>query len=176
MDLDEIKIVRLSQEHVLDSFDCGHDDLNEFLLYDSKDYQRGLIAVTYVVKYHDEIIAYFSLSNDKLSVKDSSKSSWRKIKRQFRYSKHREDYPAVKIGRLAVSKKYQDYDIGTKIVDFVKYTFIDNNRTGCAFITVDALRGSVNFYLKNKFKHLLQTTIEPDSKTVPLYYNLLELV
>ena len=34
MDLDEIKIVRLSQEQVLDSFDCGHDDLNEFLLYD----------------------------------------------------------------------------------------------------------------------------------------------
>ena len=150
MDLDEIKIVRLSQEQVLDNFDCGHDDLNEFLLYDSKDYQRGLIAVTYIVKYHDEIVAYFSLSNDKLSVKDSVKSSWRKIKKQFRYSKHREDYPAVKIGRLAVSKKYQDYDIGTKIVDFVKYTFIDNNRTGCAFITVDALRGAVNFYLKNK--------------------------
>ena len=176
MDLDEIKIVRLSQEQVLDNFDCGHDDLNEFLLYDSKDYQRGLIAVTYIVKYHDEIVAYFSLSNDKLSVKDSAKSIWRKIKKQFRYSKHREDYPAVKIGRLAVSKKYQDYDIGTKIVDFVKYTFIDNNRTGCAFITVDALRNSVNFYLKNKFKFLLPNTLEPESKTVPLYYNLLELI
>ena len=86
MDLDEIKIVRLSQEQVLDNFDCGHDDLNEFLLYDSKDYQRGLIAVTYIVKYHDEIVAYFSLSNDKLSVKDSAKSIWRKIKKQVQAS------------------------------------------------------------------------------------------
>lgn len=176
MDLDEVTIVRLSQEQVLGDFDCGNNDLNEFLLYDSKEYQKGLIAVTYMVKYYEEIAAYFSLSNDKLSVRESNKSSWRKIKKQFRYSKHREDYPAVKIGRLAVSRKYQDYDIGTKIVDFVKYTFIDNNRTGCAFITVDALRNSVNFYLKNKFKFLLPNTIEPESKTVPLYYNLLELI
>lgn len=175
MDIDELQIVRLTQDYNLKEFDCGDPDLNEFLLNDAKDYQKGLIAVTYLVKYHDELAGYFSLSNDKLSVKDSDKSNWRKVKNLFHHCKHRGDYPAVKVGRLAVGSKYQGYDIGSRILDFVKYTFISRNRTGCAFVTVDALRQSVGFYSKNKFKILGPFSTEPDSFTVPMYYNLLEL-
>ena len=125
MDIDELQIVRLTQDYNLKEFDCGDPDLNEFLLNDAKDYQKGLIAVTYLVKYHDELAGYFSLSNDKLSVKDSDKSNWRKVKNLFHHCKHRGDYPAVKVGRLAVGSKYQGYDIGSRILDFVKYTFIN---------------------------------------------------
>lgn len=176
MDIDDLKIVRLTQDQDFNNFDCGHTDLNEFLLYDAKEYQKSLIAVTYLVKLHEKIVAYFSLSNDKLSVKESDNATWRKVKKLFRHSKHRGDYPAVKIGRLAVAEQYQNYDIGTKILDFVKYTFVDKNRTGCAFVTVDALRKSTNFYLKNKFKPLGQTAMDSNSRTVPMYYNLLELI
>ena len=49
------------------------------------------------------VLAYFSVSNDKISVPDSDKTTWRKIKALFPHSKHRSDYPAVKIGRLAVT-------------------------------------------------------------------------
>ena len=176
MSIEDVRIVRLRPEQELAAFDCGNEDLNDFLLKDSKDYQKSLIAVTYLVKHNEEVAAYFSLSNDKLSIKDSDKSNWRKVKRLFRYSKHRGDYPAVKVGRLAVSRKYQDFDIGSRILDFVKYTFIDMNRTGCAFVTVDALRGAVDFYSKNQFKILGPIQQDPDSLTIPMYYNLSELV
>ena len=176
MNLEDVRIVRLSTEQELSDFDCGNEDLNDFLLNDAKDYQNSLIAVTYLVKHDEEVAAYFSLSNDKLSIKDSDRSSWRKVKRLFRHSKHRGDYPAVKVGRLAVGRKYQDFDIGSRILDFVKYAFTNMNRTGCAFVTVDALRGAVDFYSKNQFKILGPVQQESDTLTVPMYYNLSELI
>ena len=176
MDIDELQFVRLTPDFEFREFDCGHDDLNDFLLNDAKEYQKGLIAVTYLVKYHDDLAGYFSLSNDKLSIKDSDKSSWRKVKNLFHHSKHRGDYPAVKVGRLAVGCKYQGFDIGSRILDFVKYAFVYKKRTGCAFVTVDALRNVVDFYSKNNFKTLVPFTGESDNLTVPMYYNLLELI
>ena len=172
---EDIKIVRLTSQLDDLSFDCGDLDLNDFLIRDALDYQNGLIAVTYLVKKQDETIGYVSLANDKISVKDSSKPVWRKIRKNFNRSKHRGDYPAVKVGRLAVSKMYQGKDIGSKILDFIKYSFIKNNRSGCAFVTVDALRSALPFYFKNKFKCLDDTQLGEDSRTVQLYYNLTEL-
>ena len=176
MNYDEIKFVRLSCEHDLTSFDCGNRDLNDFLLHDAKLYQDGLVAVTYLVEYEDKVAGYFSLSNDKLSIKDGSKSNWRKIKSLFSHSKHRGDYPAVKVGRLAVGIDYQGYDIGSRILDFIKYTFVDKNRAGCVFVTVDALIEAVGFYAKNRFKVLDSRQENDGCQTVSMYYNLLELV
>ena len=92
---EDIKIVRLTSQLDDLSFDCGDSDLNDFLIRDALDYQNGLIAVTYLVKKQDETIGYVSLANDKISVKDSSKPVWRKIRKNFNRSKHRGDYPAV---------------------------------------------------------------------------------
>ena len=39
-----MKIVRLTQEHTFKPFDCGEDDLNDFLLQDAKQYAKGLLA------------------------------------------------------------------------------------------------------------------------------------
>ena len=120
----DITFLRLSREHSITTFDCGNDDLNAFLLNDAMDYQDNLIAVTYLVRIYDETIGYVSIANDKITVADSNKSIWRKIKKSFHHNKHRGDYPAVKVGRLAVGSRYQGNDIGTKILDFIKYTFI----------------------------------------------------
>lgn len=46
----------------------------------------------------------------------------------------------MKIGRLAVSLKYQHSQIGTDILDFIKDMFITNNRTGCCFVTGSAFQ------------------------------------
>ncbi len=176
MDFEAIRFVRLTQDHMFPTFDCGDDDLNEFLMTDAIKYQQGLLAVTYLVQINDETIGYVSLANDKISVKDSSKAVWRKIKRSFHHSKHRGDYPAVKVGRLAVGRYYQGHDIGTKILDFIKYAFVNKNRTGCAFVTVDALRNAIPFYLKNNFKCLDISQLTSDTNTVQMYYNLTELL
>ena len=47
------------------------------------------------------------------------------------HSKHRKDYPAVKIGRLGVSKLYQKTgdSWGTKILDFIKHWMVSENKS-----------------------------------------------
>lgn len=45
-----------------------------------------------VVRFND-IVVYFSVSNDKISIPGSDKATWKKIKKSFPHSKHRTDYP-----------------------------------------------------------------------------------
>ncbi|MCR5574070.1 MAG: GNAT family N-acetyltransferase [Bacteroidaceae bacterium] len=168
-----MKIVRLTQEHDFKPFDCGEGDLNEFLLQDSKQYAKGLLAVTYVIEDEESTVAFFSLSNDRISLLESDKATWRRIRSSFPHRKHRSDYPAVKIGRLGVNVNAQHKHIGTDILDFVKQTFITNNRTGCCFVTVDALYSAVPFYKQNGFKPLRK---ENKGETVPMYYDLTQLL
>ena len=170
-----MKLQRLTQDYIFKDFDCGNEDLNDFLFNDSKRYMKSRLAVTYIIESEDTTIGYFSLSNDKLTIREVDKSSWRRIKQLFSHSKHRCDYPAVKVGRLAVDKRYQGKDIGSDILNFIKSMFVYENRTGCVFVTVDALRESLPFYMKNRFKCIDCKQIELDSTTVPLYYNLNEL-
>ena len=85
---------------------------------------------------------------------------------------HRRDYPSVKLGRFAVNAKFQNSSVGTHIVDFIKNMFITNNRTGCAFITVDALQSAVPFYLKNDFIFLEDVSNTLDNHTIQMYFNL----
>ena len=168
--------MKLTPDYTFKAFDCGNADLNDFLLNDAKLYLAKKLSVTYILEDENGIIGYFSLSNDKLTVNDVGKSIWRKIKRQFDHSKHRSDYPAVKIGRLAVNRLYQDQDIGTDILNFVKTMFTESNRAGCVFVTVDALNDVVGFYSKNSFKVLDPLQMNVGGMTVPMYYNLLELL
>lgn len=170
-----MKVLRLTQDYIFRDFDCGNKDLNDFLLNDSKNYMDRRLAVTYIIESDDDIVGYFSVSNDKLTVREVDKSSWRRIKRFFGHAKHRSDYPAVKVGRLAVNKKYQRYEIGSDILNFIKSLFVYENRTGCVFVTVDALREALPFYFKNSFRCLDLKQLDLDTLTVQLYYNLNEL-
>lgn len=168
-----MKILRLTQEHVFKPFDCGENDLNDFLLKDAKLYAQGLVAVTYIIEDDDMTVAFFSLANDRISLSESDKATWRRIRNSFPHRKHRSDYPAVKIGRLGVNVNAQHRHIGTDIIDFVKQTFITNNRTGCCFVTVDALQSALPFYECNGFRQLRKKN---NGDTVPLYYDLTQLI
>ena len=98
---------RLSVGHALLPFDCGDEDINDFFVSQAMHYQKELLAVTYFLEDGENTVFYFTLSNDKVTALELSKGFWRKIKALFPHSKHRKDYPAVKIGRLGVSKLYQ---------------------------------------------------------------------
>ncbi|MDE6702088.1 MAG: GNAT family N-acetyltransferase, partial [Muribaculaceae bacterium] len=103
-----------------------------------------------------DIALYFILANDKITADTLPKSFWRKIKGKFPHQKHRNDYPAVKIGRFAVATSYsrKPEHWGSKAMDFIKEWMITENKTGCCFLTVDAYPSAVPFYKKNGFKFL----------------------
>jgi len=123
----------------------------------------------------NEIAAYFCLSYDGLTrttiPTDEERALWNKVGRKIPNSKRRKTYPAVKIGRLAVTQKCANLGIGRQIIKSIVMMYInEQHHAGCRFITVDAYRSALNFYEKNKFQFL--TTKDIDDDTRAMYFDL----
>ncbi len=163
-------------------FDCGDSDLNGFLLEEdpsisnARHHANELLAVTYVIEDEatEQTIAYFSLLNDKIEREITDNAVWNRLSREIPNIKRRKSQPAVKIGRLAVSSNYQGKGWGEKIISFLKQWFTEKNKTGCRYITVDALASKVGFYKKYGF-NILVTPKEGD-ETVLMYYDLKKFI
>lgn len=169
-----ISIEKLTDCHNIASFDCGDLDLNEFLAEDAISFQDKRIATTYVIIIGDKVAAYFSLLNDKISRTDVSKSAWRKLKKLFVHSKHRSNYPAIKIGRFAVSKDFASQGLGSAIMDTIKQSTNENARySAFRFLTVDAYISAIPFYLKNGFVEMLSGHENDATRT--MYFDMLSI-
>ena len=155
---DDYQIRRLQQGEKIESFDCGDADLNDFIINEAHHYRNALIAVTYVYEHREtgEIIGYFSLANDRVSVTDfESQTAFNRFRRhRFVNEKRIRSYPAVKVCRLGVSQAVRGQGVGSVLLDFIKSYFLADNKTGCRFITVDAYINAVPFYEHNDFQHL----------------------
>ncbi len=64
------QICHLGERDKIESFRCGDPDLDDFLLNDSKLFEKQRLAVTYVLKINDSVMAYFSLANDSVSIRE----------------------------------------------------------------------------------------------------------
>jgi len=160
--------VRLPPDLDLTSFDCADDDLNDFIRRDARLYQSQLLASSYLLKVGEETVGFFCVSNDRLCKDDTNR--WRKIKDILPYPKRRNSYPAVKIGRLAIDKKFQRGGFGNRMLEYIKYLILEHSNTGCRFLLVDAYLQSVNFYNKNGFVEL--SSDKPASDTKLMYFDL----
>jgi predicted GNAT family N-acyltransferase len=144
-------------------FKSSDSDLNKFLFDDAKNYLTQRLAVTYLIETEEETVAYFCLSNDTVLRTLADKTGWKKIKKSIPNAKIRSSYPAVKIGRLAVDKKYESNGFGRLMIQIAREKFTSNTPdTGCRFITVDAKKNALDFYVRNKFDFL---TSEDESFT-----------
>lgn len=168
-----LSLIRLSPASPRKAFDCGDPDLNEFFHKDSIDYAVQLLAVTYALETENETTAFFSVLNDRIHREAVAKAAFRKIRKNIPKQKQLNSYPAVKVGRFAVSEKYKRQRIGTELMDFIKGFFIDLNNTGCRFITVDAYPQAVAFYLNNGFKPLVSEIEE--GQNLPMYFDLMPM-
>jgi GNAT superfamily N-acetyltransferase len=166
-----IRLVRIAEDTVIPPFESEDKDLNDFLLNDAKNYLKSLLAVTYLPQIADETVAYFTLSNDNLNRSGDGKSEWNKINRTIPNDKRRRSYPAVKIGRLAVAKKYASMGIGSYIILSIREMYINaQQHAGCRFLTVDAYQNALPFYQKNSFKFLTEQDFADDTRT--MYFDL----
>ena len=164
----EWKFKRLDLDTEIKPFESSDDDLNDFLLNDARNYLNQRLAVTYLFETETDTIAYFCLSNDVVLRSLSDKAGWKKIKKSIPNAKMRSSHPSVKIGRLAVAKKYENIGFGRLIIRTVREKFVSENQpTGCRFITVDAIKNAVDFYVRNKFEFL---TSEDENDNTRLMY------
>ena len=179
MDFSKFVISKLTPSETVKSFDCGDADLNDFIANESMLYRKEKLAVTYVLEpeedvSHEQVAAFFSLSNDRISMSDfDSKTKYNRFSRRFNNRKRLRSYPAVKIGRLGVSLTMRGQSVGSFLLNFIKTYFVDDNKTGCRFITVDAYAAAIPFYLKNGFVPLNEE--DADEPTRLLYFDLNDL-
>jgi len=167
----DYEIIRLKNGIAAGDFDCGNEDINNFLVEDSIDYQEGLLAVTYLAVAKSKILCYFCLLNDKLAyLPGDDKKSWNKLNRKVSNHKRLKSYPAVKIGRLGTQKDIAGQGIGREIIDYIKFLFVRSNKTGCRFLTVDAHKDAIGFYLKCGFTFFTESDRDDDTRL--MYFDL----
>lgn len=176
MAIENFVFVPLKADTEIKPFKCEDKDLSGFLVDDAKKYMEELMAVTYLIesRERDKTIAYFSLLNDKISYDPQNRSIWNKLNRMISNPKRRKHYPAIKIGRLAVSQDYRHIGLGWDIINMIKYISTHDNRSGCRFVTVDAYPNAVEFYKKCGFSHFSGDGRNGD--TVSLYFDLKRFV
>lgn len=160
---------KLSSKHDLSNFSCGVEDLDEFLKCDALAQQEQNLNVTYLAVNENEILGFVSILADTI----------RNINRDI--STIYPEYPAVKIGRLAVNEKFKGLHIGTAILDSTcKLIKKMSKKLGIGYITLDAYCSARKFYLKNEFrdmqihnlKKLKRASKRDSAASIPMYKNI----
>ena len=153
-----MELIQLTSDYEMKPFDCGDAALNGFLCNDAKPFLEARLARTYLLCDDNRIVGYYCLLNDKVARRDVTNSDWRKIKKLFPHSKHFGSYPAVKIGRFAISVYYRGKGWGTELIKAIKLQLSeDPGYSQFRFLTVDAYQNAVPFYERNGFKKLTPT-------------------
>lgn len=165
---------RLEENDTVSNFDCGDEDLNDFIFGDAMLYFKVRLATSYVLedKNSKDTIGYFSLAHDRISLTDfPSNSAYNRFRKQFfAQGKMFKSYPALKICRLATDKKYRGEGLGTMMVNMIIASYKSDNKAGCRFITVDAYADALPFYYKQGFVPLSKE--DEGSPTRLLYFDL----
>jgi len=174
MNKEDIQLRRLGEDDIVSGFDCGDEDLNDFITSDAVLYFKVRLATSYVLenKTTKDIIGYFSLAHDRISLTDfPSNSAYNRFRKQFfAQGKMFKSYPALKICRLATDRKYRGESIGTMMVNMIIASYKADNKAGCRFITVDAYADALPFYYRQGFLPLSKE--DEGSPTRLLYFDL----
>jgi GNAT superfamily N-acetyltransferase len=167
-----LEILKLTEDlmKLTNDFDCGDQDLNEFVKEDALTYVNGKISVTYILSNKDNAIGFFCLSNDSIEIKGKAKTTLIKA------GKRQKTYPALKIGRLGIDKRYQGKGFGSFIIKHtLGLALTHSEKIGCRYVTVDAYNRDIplSFYSRNGFQKL---TKDNGKENVPMYLDLLQYV
>ena len=89
--------------------------------------------------------------------------------------RHLKHYPAIKIGRLAISAQVQQSGLGRKIMDaIIDYAIKQNEQCACKFILVDAYKNAVGFYEKMQFEYFSDNDLNDETRQ--MYLNITPIV
>jgi len=81
-------------------------------------------------------------------------------------------YPAIKIGRLDITKNYQGTGLAYSMMDFIKGITRLNQKSASRILLIDAYNKSkqLNFYKRNDF--VLLNVLQSNTETVAMYFDL----
>lgn len=168
MAADELAEYELRQLQPGDKFtglkfgDEAFTPLKTFVRVHAQTYSDQLLARTYVLAERERVVAYVTMVCGEIA---SEREMADLEGADYKY----DHYPAVKIARLAVTKKLQDKKLGRLLVEFCLGRSLEISAiAGCRFVVVDAKRASVPFYEKVGFR--LLDTKENRARGEPLMF------
>ena len=151
--LSDLHIVPFDPEkHDVSAFDCGDDDLNDFIRTDAAKYQSDHLSHTRIVLLNGDLVGYITLLADCIILQTGEKK--KALKEARGYHQQIYTFPAVKIGRLGIQKEFQKAGIGKQLLIYTIGLVARLNqelRVACRFITLDAYPQSVSWYEKHNF-------------------------
>jgi len=161
----------------MSAFSCGVGELDNFFQHEVEECVKKRYLSAYCAFLDSgEIVAAFTLMNDALMIPSQTEKEDFIYDLKFEadadiveFFNRQSSYPAINIGHLGTSVKYQSKGIGTAIIDLVADTFAGYRQAGCQFITVDAINNprSIKFYVTNGFG--FQTNKDSCSETRRMY-------
>lgn len=139
----------------LTGLSLGHVDfapLKIFIQRHALAYERQSLARTYGafdLANNDKLLGYVTLVCGEVVIREGDEALVAEDDFQYLYRQ----YPAIKIARLAVDRRYREAGIGIALVTLalgIAQTVV-SPIVGCRFVMVDAKRQSVDFYGKRGF-------------------------
>lgn len=101
-------IEKLRREHILDSFDCGKEDLNRFLKRQAWNNQQAHSAQTYVLTKDLVVLGYYSLAAGSVTHEEATERAKKGLARH--------PIPVILLARLAVDASLHGEGIGSALL------------------------------------------------------------
>lgn len=114
-----------------------------------------MLNTTYLFYWKNHLIAFLTISPDTINIKKLGKKYKKKFQDKDIIYK---DIPSIKLGRLAVDKKFQKSGIGDYLIKwFFYYSKEKAEEVGFRFINIDAYISAYKFYENTNLNQFRQT-------------------
>ena len=151
-DLKKITFPKILDENTtIANFTCNKKEIDQFIHEQAQNFQNQQLGITYLFSFESDLIGFATLCMGHVNKQ--------KMLLEDRLQKSISSYPALLIGQLGVSVKYQNMGVGKYICNFCFSLAVRfSQRVGCRFLVVNALESAVDFYENYGF------TLAPDQE------------
>jgi len=140
-----IELLNARNAKLLDTFDSGDEELNDFIMNDALSEQQQLLSRTHICFYKDHVAGFITLAADSIRIdKDKLQADQHVDGCVYRA------YPCILIARLATDKRLQRHGIGSYLLKLA-IGFALEGPLGCRYLSVDPKECAVEFYQKIGF-------------------------
>jgi predicted N-acetyltransferase YhbS len=156
----------LTDEHVLDAFDCGVSSLNEWLKKNARKNRVSGASRCFVICEKNVVVGYYCLSAGAICHEASPKSMRRNMP---------DPLPVLLLGRLAIDKKFHHQGLGSALLrDAMMRSVSVAADAGVFAILVHAISEEAKRYYKSR--GFIESPIQPMTlmMTLKTVQNILE--
>ena len=102
------RVEKLRPDHLIESFDCGSEELNRYLLRYAWTNQQGGAAQTYVGLADDTVVGYYTLAVGQVTREEAPKRLTKGLARH--------PVPIMLLARLGVDRRWQGQGVGKALL------------------------------------------------------------